>query len=201
MLNEEDVVGSGGYGTVYKMVMDDNNAFSVKRIDRSCEVSDKVFENELQILGGIKHNNIVIVRGYCRLPSDKFIIYDYFTLGSLYQYLHGEICKNINVNKITTTWCFEFSEHGQGEQALNWNSRLRIAFGCARGLAYLHHDCYPQIVHGNIKSSNILLDRSLEPHVSDFGLSRCLAYNDGHITTIVAGSFGYFAPGVSSNLI
>lgn len=173
-LDEEDVVGSGGFGTVYRMVMNDCGTFAVKRIDRSREGSDKVFERELEILGSIKHINLVNLRGYCRLPTSKLLIYDYLALGSLDDFLH---------------------EHGgQDERSLNWSARLNIALGSARGLAYLHHDCSPRIVHRDIKSSNILLDENLEPHVSDFGLAKLLVDEDAHITTVVAGTFGYLAP-------
>lgn len=172
-LDEEDVVGSGGFGTVYRMVMNDCGTFAVKRIDRSREGSDQVFERELEILGSVKHINLVNLRGYCRLPSAKLLIYDYLSMGSLDDFLH---------------------EHGEGKQSLNWNARLRIAFGSARGLAYLHHDCCPRIVHRDIKSSNILLDENLEPRVADFGLAKLLVDEDAHVTTVVAGTFGYLAP-------
>ncbi|XP_043703480.1 LRR receptor-like serine/threonine-protein kinase FEI 1 isoform X2 [Telopea speciosissima] len=170
-LGEEDVVGSGGFGTVYKMVMNNCSTFAVKRIDRSHEGSIQVFERELEILGTIKHINLVNLQGYCRLPTAKLLIYDYLALGSLDHLLH---------------------EH-KG-QPLNWNLRLRIALGSARGLAYLHHDCCPPIVHRDIKSSNILLDKNLEPHVSDFGLAKLLVDEEAHVTTVVAGTFGYLAP-------
>ncbi|XP_075660749.1 LRR receptor-like serine/threonine-protein kinase FEI 2 [Castanea sativa] len=172
-LNEEDVVGSGGFGTVYRMVMNDCGTFAVKRIDRSREGSDQVFERELEILGSIKHINLVNLRGYCRLPASKLLIYDYLAMGSLDAFLH---------------------EHGPEDQLLNWSARLRIALGSARGLAYLHHDCSPKIVHRDIKSSNILLDENLEPRVSDFGLAKLLVDEDAHVTTVVAGTFGYLAP-------
>ncbi|KAL5976518.1 hypothetical protein ACLOJK_020851 [Asimina triloba] len=173
LLSEEDVVGSGGFGTVYKMAMDDSSTFAVKRIDRSREESDQIFEGELEILGNIKHINLVNLRGYCRLPYSKLLIYDYLALGSLDHLLN---------------------ERGAEEQPLNWNVRLRIALGSARGLAYLHHDCCPRIVHRDIKSSNILLDANMEPHVSDFGLAKILVDEDAHVTTVVAGTFGYLAP-------
>ncbi|KAJ4828120.1 hypothetical protein Tsubulata_050928 [Turnera subulata] len=172
-LDEEDVVGSGGFGTVYRMVMNDCGTFAVKRIDRSREGSDQVFERELEILGSIKHINLVNLRGYCRLPMSKLLIYDYLAMGSLDDILH---------------------EHGQEERPLTWNARLKIALGSARGLAYLHHDCSPKIIHRDIKSSNILLDENLEPHVSDFGLAKLLVDEDAHVTTVVAGTFGYLAP-------
>ncbi|GMH16836.1 hypothetical protein Nepgr_018677 [Nepenthes gracilis] len=172
-LDEEDVVGSGGFGTVYKMVMNDCVAFAVKRIERSREGSDQVFERELEILGSIKHINLVNLRGYCRLPTSKLLIYDYLSNGSLDDYLH---------------------ERGDDDATLNWSARLKIALGAARGLAYLHHDCCPKIIHRDIKSSNILLDENLEPRVSDFGLARLLVDEDAHVTTVVAGTFGYLAP-------
>ncbi|GAB4860707.1 hypothetical protein Ancab_035870 [Ancistrocladus abbreviatus] len=172
-LDEDDIVGSGGFGTVYRMVMNDCGTFAVKRIDRGREGSDQVFERELEILGSIKHINLVNLRGYCRLPTSKLLIYDYLANGSLDDYLH---------------------ERGDDEETLNWNARLKIALGSARGLAYLHHDCCPRIVHRDIKSSNILLDENLEPHVSDFGLAKLLVDEDAHVTTVVAGTFGYLAP-------
>lgn len=94
---------------------------------------------------------------------------------------------------------FFSSEHGD-DRSLNWNARVRVALGSARGLAYLHHDCCPRIVHRDIKSSNILLDENLEPHVSDFGLAKLLVDEDAHVTTVVAGTFGYLAPGMSNVL-
>ncbi|XP_042426520.1 LRR receptor-like serine/threonine-protein kinase FEI 2 isoform X1 [Zingiber officinale] len=173
LLDEDDMIGSGGFGTVYKMVIDDNCVFAVKKIDRNREISNQIFERELEILGSIKHVNLVNLRGYCRLRSARLLIYDYLDLGSLDHYLH---------------------EDSQEEHPLNWNARMKIALGAAKGLAYLHHDCTPRIVHKDFKSSNILLDRSLEPHLSDFGLAKLLVDGDAHVTTVVAGTFGYLAP-------
>ncbi|KAA3475806.1 LRR receptor-like serine/threonine-protein kinase FEI 1 [Gossypium australe] len=172
-LDEEDVVGSGGFGTVYRMVMNDCGTFAVKRIDRNREGSDQVFERELEILGSIKHINLVNLRGYCRLPASKLLIYDYLAMGSLDNFLH---------------------ESKEEVRPLNWCARLKIALGSARGIAYLHHDCCPKIVHLDIKSSNILLNENLEPHVSDFGLAKLLVDEEAHVTTVVAGTFGYLAP-------
>ena len=89
-LDEEDVVGSGGFGTVYRMVMNDCGTFAVKRIDRNREGSDQVFERELEILGSIKHINLVNLRGYCRLPASRLLIYDFLAMGSLDDFLHGK---------------------------------------------------------------------------------------------------------------
>ncbi|XP_047966203.1 LRR receptor-like serine/threonine-protein kinase FEI 1 [Salvia hispanica] len=172
-LEEEDVVGAGGFGTVYRMVMNDCGTFAVKKIDRTRQGSDQVFERELEILGSVKHRNLVNLRGYCRLSTARLLIYDYLAMGSLDYFLHDNIHE---------------------ERQLNWNARLKIAIGSARGVAYLHHDCSPKIVHRDIKSSNILLDENLEPHVSDFGLAKLLVDEEAHVTTVVAGTFGYLAP-------
>ncbi|CAN4086094.1 unnamed protein product [Withania somnifera] len=154
-LDDEDVVGAGGLA-----------------LYRSREGSDQVFERELEILGSIKHINLVNLRGYCRLPTARLLIYDYLVMGSLDNFLHERV----------------------DDRLLNWNARLKVALGSARGLAYLHHDCSPKIVHRDIKSSNILLDENLEPRVSDFGLAKLLVDEDAHVTTVVAGTFGYLAP-------
>ena len=89
-LGEEDIVGSGGFGTVYRMVMNDHGTFAVKKIDRSRQGSDRVFEREVEILGSVKHINLVNMRGYCRLPTSRLLIYDYLTVGSLDDLLHGK---------------------------------------------------------------------------------------------------------------
>ncbi|XP_071710957.1 LRR receptor-like serine/threonine-protein kinase FEI 1 [Rutidosis leptorrhynchoides] len=171
-LDEEHVVGAGGFGTVYRMVMNDCGTFAVKRIERTREGRDQAFEQELEILGSVKHINLVNLRGYCRFPDIKFLIYDYVANGSLENFLHE--CRD--------------------DQTLSWTARLKVAYGSARGLAYLHHDCSPKIVHRDIKSSNILLDENLEPCVSDFGLAKLLVDEEAHVTTVVAGTFGYLAP-------
>eukprot|EP00249_Psilotum_nudum_P027085 c34379_g1_i1 orf=590-2407(-) len=173
LLSETNIIGYGGFGTVYKLAMDDGSMFALKKIGKNSLRSDLLFERELEVLGSIKHRNLVNIRGYCNAPAAKLLIYDYLPNGSLDEFLH---------------------ERDPYESSLNWRARLKIAVGAARGLAYLHHDCSPRIIHRDIKSSNILLAEDLEPHVSDFGLAKLLEDNDSHVTTIVAGTFGYLAP-------
>ncbi|KAK4357865.1 hypothetical protein RND71_023475 [Anisodus tanguticus] len=169
-LNEEHIIGSGGFGTVYKLAMDDGNMFALKRIIKMNEGFDRFFERELEILGSIKHRYLVNLRGYCNSPTSKLLIYDFLSGGSLDEVLH------------------------ERSEQLDWDARLTIIMGAAKGLAYLHHDCSPRIIHRDIKSSNILLDGNFEARVSDFGLAKLLEDEESHITTIVAGTFGYLAP-------
>ncbi|VFQ76266.1 unnamed protein product [Cuscuta campestris] len=170
LLNEEHIIGSGGFGTVYRLVMDDGNAFALKRILKINERFDRFFERELEILGSIKHRHLVNLRGYCNSLTSKLLIYDFLPGGSLDEVLHDR------------------------SEQLDWDTRVTIIMGAAKGLAYLHHDCSPRIIHRDIKSSNILLDGNFEARVSDFGLAKLLEDEESHITTIVAGTFGYLAP-------
>ncbi|KAG6780878.1 hypothetical protein POTOM_013757 [Populus tomentosa] len=169
-LTEEHIIGSGGFGTVYKLEMDDGSIFALKRIVKMDDGFDRFFVRELEILGSIKHRYLVNLRGYCNSPTSKLLIYDFLSGGSLDEALH------------------------ERSEQLDWDARLTIIMGAAKGLAYLHHDCSPRIIHRDIKSSNILLDGNLEARVTDFGLAKLLGDGESHITTIVAGTFGYLAP-------
>ncbi|KAL2496565.1 Receptor-like serine/threonine-protein kinase [Forsythia ovata] len=172
-LSNKDIIGSGGYGTVYKLTIDESISFAVKRLSRASQEQDRGFERELEAMGDIKHRNIVSLHGYYTAPQYNLLIYELMPNGSLDSLLHG---KSLN------------------RMVLDWPSRYKIAVGAARGISYLHHDCIPHIIHRDIKSSNILLDQNLEARVSDFGLATLMEPDKTHVSTLVAGTFGYLAP-------
>lgn len=171
-LSNNDIIGSGGYGVVYRLVIDQNTVFAVKKLPRGSHDQERGFERELETLSDIKHRNIVTLRGYYTASHVNLLIYDLMMNGSLEMVLHER----------------------PSDQPFEWPIRLNIALGSARGIAYLHHDCIPHIIHRDIKSSNILLDEDLEAHVSDFGLANLLEVNKTHATTVIAGTLGYLAP-------
>ncbi|KAH9779466.1 Receptor-like serine/threonine-protein kinase [Citrus sinensis] len=173
-LSSKDVIGSGGFGTVYRLTVNDSTAFAVKRLHRGTTEVDRGFERELEAMGDIKHRNIVTLHGYYTSSQYNLLIYELMPNGSLDTFLHGKSVTKKN---------------------LDWPSRYKIAVGAARGIAYLHHDCIPHIIHRDIKSSNILLDQNMEARVSDFGLATLMEAEKTHVSTIVAGTFGYLAPG------
>jgi serine/threonine protein kinase len=171
-LSTKDVIGAGGYGTVYSLRLDDKTAFAVKRLNRGTAEMDRGFERELDAMGDIKHRNIVPLCGYYAATHFNLLIYELMPNGSLDQALH----------------------HANQQFLLDWPARYRIALGVARGLSYLHHDCIPHVIHRDIKSSNILLDHHMEARLSDFGLATLMNPSASHVTTLVAGTFGYLAP-------
>lgn len=172
-LTNKDIIGTGGYGTVYKLVIDEHTAFAIKRLTRSSIDQQRGFERELGAMGDIKHRNVVTLRGYYSSSHVNLLVYDLMQNGSLDGILHSR-----SPNKVP----------------LDWVARHKIALGSARGIAYLHHDCIPHIIHRDIKSSNILLDEEMEARISDFGLATLINPDQTHVSTFVAGTFGYLAP-------
>ena len=135
---------------------------------------DQGFSAEINMLGKIRHRDIVILLVFCSNNETDLLVYDYIPNGSLGELLHGN-----------SSW------------HLDWDSRYKIAVEAAQGLCYLHHDCSPRILHRDVKSNNILLDSNFEAHVADFGLAKFL--NDSGASecmSSVAGTFGYIAPGI-----
>ncbi|KQK09670.1 receptor-like protein kinase 5 [Brachypodium distachyon] len=198
-LNEENLVGSGGSGRVYRVAYTNRyngsaGAVAVKQIRSAGKVDEKLereFESEAGILGGIRHKNIV--RLLCCLSradsANKLLVYDYMENGSLDVWLHGH-GQGLPHAAITAR-----AMSARREANLDWPTRIRVAVGAAQGLCYMHHECSPPIVHRDVKTSNILLDSEFRAKVADFGLARMLV-QVGTLDTMsaVAGSFGYMAP-------
>ncbi|XWS37553.1 hypothetical protein CRYUN_Cryun19dG0053600 [Craigia yunnanensis] len=144
-----EVLGKGTFGTAYKALLEIGNAVAVKRL-KDVTISEREFKDKIEGVGAMDHQSLVPLRAYYFSRDEKLLVYDYMPIGSLSALLHG--------NK------------GAGRTPLNWDIRSGIALGAARGIEYLHFQG-PNISHGNIKSSNILLTKSYEARVSDFGLA------------------------------
>ncbi|KAL3529107.1 hypothetical protein ACH5RR_008429 [Cinchona calisaya] len=145
-----EVLGKGTFGTAYKAVLEFGTVVAVKRL-RDVIISEKEFREKIEAVGAMDQENLVPLRAYYYSREEKLLVYDYMPMGSLSALLHG--------NK------------GAGRTPLNWEARSAIALGAARGIEYLHSQG-PDVSHGNIKSSNILLTKSYEARVSDFGLAQ-----------------------------
>ncbi|XP_057821446.2 receptor-like protein kinase HSL1 [Cryptomeria japonica] len=178
-LDEDNVIGTGGAGKVYKATLSNGETVAVKRLWSSgksreeADFNDNGFKAEVDTLGKIRHKNIVKLWCCCAHRDSNLLVYEYMPNGSLGDLLHGPKAS-----------------------VLDWPIRYRIAVGAAQGLAYLHHDCVPAIAHRDVKSNNILLDGDFVAHVADFGLAKILQ-SCGRGTdsmSTIAGSYGYIAP-------
>ncbi|EPS58870.1 hypothetical protein M569_15941, partial [Genlisea aurea] len=173
-----NVIGEGGYGVVYRGVLADGSVVAVKQLLDKKGQAEKEFKDEVEAIGKVKHKNLVSLIGYCAEGPQRLLIYEYIDNGNLEQWLHGDVGP---------------------VSPLTWEIRMKIAVGIARGLAYLHEGLEPKVVHRDVKSSNILLDRKWNPKVSDFGLAKLLGSEKGYVTTRVMGTFGlYVSPDYAS---
>jgi Leucine-rich repeat (LRR) protein len=176
-LTDENVIGKGCSGIVYKAEIPNGDIVAVKKLWKTKDNNEEgestidSFAAEIQILGNIRHRNIVKLLGYCSNKSVKLLLYNYFPNGNLQQLL-------------------------QGNRNLDWETRYKIAIGAAQGLAYLHHDCVPAILHRDVKCNNILLDSKYEAILADFGLAKLMMNSPNYHNAMsrVAGSYGYIAP-------
>ncbi len=168
-------VGSSHSGTTYRAELPDGSVMVIKRLHGSVH-SEQRFRMEMETLGQLKHRNLVPLLGYCVAGSEHLLVYKHMPNGSLKCQLHERFEK----------------------ASLEWPTRLKIAIGAARGLAWLHHTCNPCIIHRNISANNIQLDEEFEPRITDFGLARLMnPTTETHISTFVNGNFGdvgYVAP-------
>ncbi|KAH7544885.1 hypothetical protein FEM48_Zijuj01G0033500 [Ziziphus jujuba var. spinosa] len=185
-LDEDNVIGSGASGKVYKVVLSNGEAVAVKKlwggikkeldsgdVEKGRVVEDDGFEAEVDTLGKIRHKNIVKLWCCCTTRDCKLLVYEYMPNGSLGNLLHS-------------------SKGG----LLDWPTRYKIALDAAEGLSYLHHDCVPPIVHRDVKSNNILLDGDFGARVADFGVAKVVdaAGKGPKSMSAIAGSCGYIAP-------
>ncbi|CAN1258012.1 Cold-responsive protein kinase 1 [Linum perenne] len=173
-------IGEGGFGSVYKGRLKDGRVVAIKVLSAGSRQGDREFMSELATLSNITHHNLVHLLGGCVDGPRRLLVYDYMENGNLFHNLLDQKSRSTScyISKLITTW----------------EVRKEIAIGIAAGLAYLHEDVNPHIVHRDIKATNILLDRNLRPKISDFGLSKFFPEGITHITTRVAGTLGYLAP-------
>ncbi|XP_008804702.1 cold-responsive protein kinase 1 [Phoenix dactylifera] len=166
-------IGEGGFGSVFKGKLKDGTVVAIKVLSSESRQGVREFLNELTVISTIVHENLVRLYGCCVEGGERILVYNFLENNSLAQTLLGGGCSNI-----------QFS----------WRTRCNICIGVARGLAFLHEEVRPHIVHRDIKASNILLDKDLTPKISDFGLAKLLPANMTHVSTRVAGTIGYLAP-------
>ncbi|XP_042063968.1 G-type lectin S-receptor-like serine/threonine-protein kinase SD1-1 isoform X2 [Salvia splendens] len=171
--SRENMLGEGGFGPVYKGNLSAGQVVAVKRMSRYSGQGDEEFKNEIILISNLQHRNLVRILGYCIEGEEKMLVYEYMLNKSLDYYIFDE-------------------ERGF---LLDWSKRFEIIMGIARGLMYLHHDSRLKIIHRDLKTSNILLDKSLNAKISDFGIARMFAGDQTAARTKrVVGTYGYMAP-------
>ncbi|CAG7873351.1 unnamed protein product [Brassica rapa] len=170
--NPSSKLGEGGFGSVYKGKLNDGREIAVKVLSVGSQHGKGQFVAEIVAISAVMHRNLVQLYGCCYEGDHRLLVYEYLPNGSLDQALFG----------------------GGKTLYLDWSTRFEICMGVARGLAYLHEEASVRIVHRDVKAGNILLDFSLVPKVSDFGLAKLYDDKKTHISTRVAGTIGYLAP-------
>ncbi|KAJ6890429.1 cysteine-rich receptor-like protein kinase 26 [Populus alba x Populus x berolinensis] len=171
--SNDNKLGQGGFGSVYKGVLPNGQEIAVKRLSDCSSQGEVEFKNEILLLAKLQHRNLVSLVGFCSEGQERILVYEFLGNGSLDKFIFDPI-------KSTQ---------------LNWETRCRIISGIARGILYLHEDSRLRIIHRDLKASNVLLDEEMNPKVSDFGLARQFQPDQTQrITSRVAGTYGYMAP-------
>ncbi|XP_059632686.1 serine/threonine-protein kinase PBL27 [Cornus florida] len=172
---QESQLGEGGFGRVYKGRLESTGqVVAVKQLDRNGLQGNREFLVEVLMLSLLHHPNLVNLIGYCADGDQRLLVYEFMPLGSLEDHLHDLLAD---------------------KEPLDWNTRMKIAAGAAKGLEYLHDKANPPVIYRDLKSSNILLDDGYHPKLSDFGLAKLGPVGDKtHVSTRVMGTYGYCAP-------
>ncbi|KAJ0228732.1 PTI1-like tyrosine-protein kinase [Hirschfeldia incana] len=166
--NYDNKLGEGRFGSVYWGQLPDGSQIAVKRLKAWSSSRGEInFAVDVNLLGGIRHKNLLTARGYCAEGQERLIVYEYMPNLSLVSHLH------------------------QSESLLDWTRRMKIAVTSAQAIAYLHHHATPRIVHGDVRASNVLLDSEFEARVTDFGYGRLMPEEDGVTKT---NNTGYLSP-------
>ncbi|PON83560.1 GPCR kinase [Trema orientale] len=166
-------IGEGGFGSVYKGILLDGSIIAVKQLSSKSKQGNREFVNEIGMISGLQHPNLVRLYGCCIEENQLLLVYEYMENNSLARALFGP---------------------EDGRLKLAWPSRHKICVGIAKGLAFLHEESTLRVVHRDIKTTNILLDKDLNPKISDFGLAKLDEEENTHISTRIAGTIGYMAP-------
>lgn len=170
---EKNKLGHGGFGAVYKGSLSNGREIAVKRLDKASNQGIQQLRNELILVAKLRHNNLAKLLGVCLKGQEKLLVYEYMP------------------NRSLDTFLFEAGRR----ELLDWGARQNIIHGTARGLLYLHEDSQIKILHRDLKASNILLDASMIPKISDFGLARLFSGDKTtSMTSQVVGTLGYMAP-------
>ncbi|KAL5707516.1 non-specific serine/threonine protein kinase [Ranunculus cassubicifolius] len=174
---KSNVIGHGGFGSVYKGVLSDGRKVAVKLMDRAGKQGDEEFKMEVELLSRLRSPYLLALIGHCSDHDRKLLVYDFMANGGLQEHLYPGGNSN------------------GGASRLDWDTRLLIALEAAKGLEYLHEQVTPPVIHRDFKSSNILLDSDFHAKVSDFGLAKLGSDKaGGHVSTRVLGTQGYVAP-------
>ncbi|OAY73057.1 Proline-rich receptor-like protein kinase PERK1, partial [Ananas comosus] len=173
--SDANLLGQGGFGYVHKGILPNGKEIAVKQLKIGSGQGEREFQAEVEIISRVHHKHLVSLVGYCMSGGQRLLVYEFVPNNTL-----------------------EFHLHGKGRPTMEWPVRLRLLWRC-KGLAYLHEDCHPKIIHRDIKTANILLDYKFEAKVADFGLAKFTSDNNTHVSTRVMGTFGYLAPEYASS--